>query len=240
MLRTFLLCPIALSALLLPNLSMCSEWKMPRQNDKVELWLESREIVRGVLLEVTPENLLVRPYGFLPDEKRIPRSEIIGIRKKGEEVFYTLTGEPLPADYDPHVFHSREDGRTGRLPPTVIRVRVYDKLPFMGIAIAGGVFAGHRYGKASSERELADQLKALGEDGAAQELESEANSHEIEALLGLLIGAAALVYACLPTIEETTLPIVAEHSDGLSSVRVGVDLRRLLSHRSCSNYGTPR
>jgi hypothetical protein len=219
-----LVLPVAALALLLsPCLATCAEWKMPERDENVDLLLESGQVFGGVLLEMTPDEILVRPYGFVPGEKSIPRSDVVGIRRRGESIFHTLSGVPISAD------------ESGRRLPNTIRVRVYNKLPLMSVAIIGGVFAGHRFGEASSEHELADELEKIGEIRSAEKLRDKAKTHEAHAFVGMAIGALALVYASIPTIEETALPVTASHSADLSSFRVGFDLTRLLGGRTAAS-----
>ena len=215
---------VTLLGVLVPCNATCSDWTMPEPGERVEILLRFGELVSGTILEVDSEHISIMRQDKLQGEARIPRAAVAGIRRAGETVFCTLSGEQLPEGSD------RLIGPVP-VPTRTIRVKVYDKLPALGLAIAGGVFAGHRFGQASSEHDLARSLEQLGLSEDAKSLESSADSHEGQAWIGVVIGLVGLVAACIPSYEEIALPQISAREGDLGTIEIGYDLACLISGR---------
>ncbi|MFH1219119.1 MAG: hypothetical protein V1694_01525 [Candidatus Eisenbacteria bacterium] len=199
----------------------------PSVRPQIDLNLESGNILHGALLDVTPDSLVIDQGGmrfpFYHPIASFSRSEISGIRLRGESAF-----SPMPPDT------TLEDTLRGMMSakstrdsletttdirstgPRYIRVYKYDKLAFVGLTIAGGVFAGDRLSRASAKDDLADFMDTQKQHSLASSLRGDAKDARSQAYFGVAVGLGALVAACWPSHEDILVPSVsAENSGGV-------------------------
>lgn len=215
-------CPLA-------STCFCSPSTMPEIGDEIEVLLQSEEIVRGILMKYTAEHLVVRRQGLFPRNEEIPCADIKGLRRVEDPEFSEFQIEKF-------LYRSGEEDEAVQHSHFTLKVRVYDKLPYMGLAVAAGVFAGDRFARASSERKAADLYEELDLQSVATDLESDASSHELQAWIGVTIAAVTAILASIPDYEEIPIPVVSLRSENLTGVRVGVDMARLLSSEDASGH----
>jgi hypothetical protein len=219
-----LLC-VLLSLLVLCSSSPapCSDWKVPEPGEEVELLLKFGDVLRGTLIDLDSKHISIMREDQVTAEVRLPIAAVAGIRRPDESAFRTPAGELLPPDFRP------EQSLPIAEVPRKITVKTYDKLPLMGVAIIGGVFAGDRFGKASAERDLGDSMQKLGFAAEAQKLYDSADDHETQAWIGVLIGGLGLLVACIPSEEEIPIDVTSGPDGDVSSVAVSLRLSSLFS-----------
>jgi hypothetical protein len=221
----------ALPLLSLPGASAAGT--NPLADRRIEVQLSDSSVVKGILLEVREDRLVVDrggPNSLLRSAKvDLERARVTGIRRPGRTEFL-----PLPAEatdmvgvliaLDPDLFPVDASGR--RVAPSFIRVRKYDNLPVLGFAILGGVYAGNRFGRASAERELATYLENNDPGAHTADLRDSAESHEKQAIYGMSLALASLIVACLPSYEEIPIPALSFSSHGEASLMLSWNLSR--------------
>lgn len=197
----------------------------PKDAPRIEVKLTSGKVVRGWLIAVDPDAIGVHRGGigsvFYDPKITLPRGDIVGIRGRRDAAFVPW---PPAASTLADLLAVLAPAQT---PAALITVRVYDKLPLMALAIAGGAFACNRLGRASAEEDLARSLDALGaDDYSKRELRERAKSHREQASLGILVGSVGLVLACIPSHQELPLPIACVNESGNVGVGFSIPLLR--------------
>ena len=232
---TLILCLSCAALALIPSRAMSES--QDTFADSVEVKLLSDKIIKGVLVKILPKQIIVDQGGdrspFYVPKIRINYSDIAGICRRGETVFLPLNESPILAGRVPNL-----DIQTVKIRP-VYRMRKYDYLPLMGLAILGGVYAGNRFGKASSEQDAADVCQELGLEGMARQLESDAGKHRKQGNIGVVFGLLSLVIACIPSYDEIPLPTVSSSNDSQTDIFVCFDVSALVfrEHREASKTG---
>jgi len=185
--------------------------------DEIEVKLVSGKTLSGSLLNFDASEVLIATGNQWPESSRHLRAgDIVGIRHRESGEFLAL-GEWQWLGVRPQQTEQRPLSRAH-----VIRVKTYDLLPFMALAIAGGVYAGDRFSKAGSESDLASSLHILGEYQKAREFDDLSNTHTTQGYVAALVAAAAFVVACIPTYEEIPLQVSITGEDSIYGLAVPI------------------